>query len=145
MLTGGTGSGRVWTIDAAGNPIDWIAGGIGWTEDASSSYNWGWNDDWTAIAGNSWIRFDQWNGAQTYTRNQSGVETSGTFTIDETTNEITLDGETLIQNTSSSLNPTTNIIKVVKAYDDYETKGIWFGTSYDESKDEWLSFHYIIP
>jgi hypothetical protein len=44
------------------------------------------------------------------------------------------------------MNPTTNVIKVVKVFNaDFETKGIWFGTSYDESKDEWFVFHYVIP
>jgi hypothetical protein len=44
------------------------------------------------------------------------------------------------------MNPTTNVIKVVKAYNtDFLQKGIWFGTSYDAGKDEWFVFHYIIP
>ena len=36
------------------------------------------------------------------------------------------------------------MIKVVKAYDDFESKGIWFGTSYDAGKDEWFVFHYVL-
>lgn len=145
MLTGGAGSGRVWALDANGNPVDWIAAGMGWTVDATSSADWGWNDSWSSVASDSWIRFDQWNGSQTYTRNQSGVETSGTFTINEATNEITLSGETLIQNPGNWMSPTTSTITVIKAFDDYQSKGIWFGTSYDTAKDEWLAFHYIIP
>src|SRR5690606_38487675 len=145
ILTGGTASGRVWALDANGNPVDWVNAGIGWTEDATSSADWGWNDSWAAVAADSWIRFDQWNEAQTYTRNQSGVETSGIFTINESTNEITLEGETLIQNQGDWMSPTNNTITVVKAFEDYESKGIWFGTSYDTDKDEWLVFHYFIP
>ncbi|MCX2838489.1 hypothetical protein OQ279_10015 [Salinimicrobium sp. MT39] len=143
MLTGGPSSGRIWELDATGNPIDWIAGGIGWTENADSTRDWGWNADWDAMAKNSWIRFDQWGG-QTYTKYQNGVETSGTFTINEETNEVILkDGMSLL-GIGNSLSPTTSTLKVVKAYDDFATKGIWFGTSYDEGKDEWLSFHYVL-
>lgn len=41
---------------------------------------------------------------------------------------------------------TQNVIKVIKAFpNETETNGIWFGTSYDEEKDEWFVFHYIIP
>lgn len=146
MLTGGTGAGRVWNLDGKGNPVDWVGKGIGWTTGASSSYNWGWNDDWTAISANSWIRFDQWGGKLNYTRSQNGVVTSGIFTIKAATNEIDLGGETLLQNSTSWMNPTVNVIKVVKAYNkDYLQKGIWLGTSYDTSKDEWFVFHYIIP
>ena len=144
LLTGGPSSGRYWELDADGNPIDWIASGIGWTENADSTREWGWNDDWDELAENSWIRFDQWGGMN-YTRNQNGVETSGTFSINEETNEIILEqGNTLLGLGSSDLSPTTNTIKVIKAYDDYESRGIWFGTSYDEAKDEWLAFHYIL-
>src|SRR5690606_17035292 len=145
MLTGGAGSGRVWALDANGNPVDWIAAGKGWTVDATSSADWGWNDSWSSVASDSWIRFDQWNGSQTYTRNQSGVHTSGTFTSNEATNEITLSGESFIQNPGNWMSPTTGTITVIKAFDDYQSKGIWFGTSYDTAKDEWLAFHYIIP
>jgi hypothetical protein len=145
MLTGGTSSGRVWELDASGNPIDWLAGGIGWTVDSSSSNDWGWNDNWSAAVDGAWIRFDQWGGLN-YTRYQNGAETTGTFSIDEESNEITLVGNTLLQEPGSGLNPTTNVIKVVKAYNaDFETKGIWFGTSYDETKDEWFVFHYVVP
>ncbi|MEH6405935.1 MAG: hypothetical protein V7767_01515 [Leeuwenhoekiella sp.] len=143
MLTGGPSAGRVWKLDAAGNPIDWIAGGIGWTVDSSSSYNWGWNEAWDAAADDSWIRFDQWGGMN-YTRSQNGVESTGTFSINAETNEITLINNTLIQEPGSWMNPTINVIKVIKAYDDYESKGIWFGTSYDDSKDEWFAFHYVV-
>ena len=146
MLTGGAGAGRLWKLDGNGNPVDWLAAGVGWTTGASSSYNWGWNDDWAAIATNSWIRFDQWNGVLGYTRNQNGVLTSGTFTINEETNEINLGTETLLQNSTSWMNPTTNVIKVVKAFnEDYLVKGIWFGTSYNATNDEWFVFHYIVP
>lgn len=146
MLTGGTGAGRVWNLDGKGNPIDWIGKGKGWTTDASSSYNWGWNDDWTAVANNSWIRFDQWGGKLNYTRSQNGVVTSGIFTINTETSEINLGSETLLHSGDSWMNPTTNVIKVVKAFNtDYLQKGIWFGTSYDASKEEWFVFHYIIP
>ncbi|WP_281231494.1 hypothetical protein [Flavobacterium gelatinilyticum] len=146
MITGGVGSGRVWSLDAKGNPVDWIGKGKGWTVDATSSYNWGWNDDWTAAAGNSWIRFDQFGGKLNYTRSQDGVVTTGLFTIDEEKNEINLGSNVLIQNSTSWMNPTTSVIKVVKAFNnDYLSKGIWFGTSYDAAKDEWFVFHYIIP
>ncbi|WP_290793507.1 hypothetical protein [Flavihumibacter sp. UBA7668] len=145
MLTGGVNSGRFWTLDANGNPIDWIAKGNGWTIDKSSSYNWGWNESWDDAVKNSWIRFDQ-IGGQHYTRFQNGITTNGTFTIDEATNEITLVGNTLLTNAASWMNPTTNKLKVVKAFTtDFRTKGIWFGTSYDATKDEWFAFHYIIP
>lgn len=130
----------------AGNPIDWIAAGKGWTESAASSRDWGWNDSWVTAVADSWIRFDQFGG-QNYTRNQNGVTTTGTFTINEETNEITLsDDNTLLQNAASGLNPTTNTIKVVKAFPgEFQSKGIWLGTSYDASKDEWFAFHYILP
>jgi len=146
MLTGGPSSGHVWKLDAAGNPIDWIAGGVGWTESAASSSDWGWNSSWDAVASDSWIRFDQFGG-QNYTRNQNGTTTTGTFTINEETNEITLsDNNTLLQNAASGLNPATSTLKVVKAFPaDFQSKGIWFGTSYDAAKDEWFAFHYIIP
>ncbi len=145
MLTGGANSGRFWTLDVNGNPIDWVAKGNGWTVNKSSSYNWGWNESWETAVSNAWIRFDQ-IGGNNYTRFQNGVTTNGTFTIDEATNEITLIGNTLLQNPASWMNPTTNKLKVVKAYNaDYRTKGIWFGTSYDGGKDEWFVFHYIIP
>jgi hypothetical protein len=146
MLTGGAGAGRVWKLDAAGNPVDWVAKGIGWTKGPNDSYSWGWNDDWAAVAGNSWIRFDQWGGKLNYTRSQNGVVTSGLFTINAATNEINLGTDTLLQNPTSWMNPTVNVIKVVKAYNkDFLQKGIWLGTSYDAAKDEWFVFHYIIP
>lgn len=145
ILTGGAGSGRYWKLDASGNPVDWIVGCQGWTIDATSSYNWGWNDAWTDIADEAWIRFDQWGG-QTYTRFQGGVTTSGTFTINESTNEITLSGNnTLIQNADSWMSPTTSTITVIKGDNDPNAaNGLWFGTSYNESTDEWLVFHYIL-
>jgi hypothetical protein len=146
MITGGVGAGRVWSLDGKGNPVDWLGKGKGWTTDASSSYNWGWNDEWAEAADNSWIRFDQFGGKLNYTRSQNGVVTTGLFTIDEEKNEINLGSNTLIQNSGSWMNPTTNVIKVVKAYNtDFLQKGIWFGTSYDAGKDEWFVFHYIIP
>ena len=146
MITGGVGAGRVWSLDGKGNPVDWIGKGKGWTKASTDSYNWGWNDDWAAAASNSWIRFDQFGGKLNYTRSQNGVVTTGLFTIDEGKNEINLGSNTLIQTPSSWMNPTTNVIKVVKAFNaDYLQKGIWFGTSYDAGKDEWFVFHYIIP
>lgn len=142
MLTGGPSSGRIWELDADGNPVDWIKAGIGWTVDASSSMDWGWNDTWAAAVENSWIRFDQWGGMN-YTRYQNGEETSGTFSINEETNEIILGNNTLLQGPEGNwMNPTTNSIKVIKAFDDFGSKGIWFGTSYDAATDEWLAFHY---
>lgn len=145
MLTGGVNSGRFWTLDVNGNPIDWIAKGNGWTANKNSSYNWGWNESWDAAVSNAWIRFDN-IGGQNYTRFQNGVTTTGTFTIDEVNNEVNLVGNTLLQNGDSWMNPTAPKLKVVKAFPtDFRTKGIWFGTSYDASKDEWFAFHYIIP
>ncbi|KAA6435605.1 hypothetical protein ACD591_01685 [Rufibacter glacialis] len=144
MLTGGPSSGRVWRLDATGNPIDWIGKGNGWTTGHASSRDWGWNNSWDAAATNSWIRFDRFGG-QNYTRSQNGVQTTGTFTIDEATNEITLVGNTLIQNPGSWMNPAGNKLKVVKAFpSDFQSKGIWFGTSYDAAKDEWFAFHYVL-
>src|SRR5690606_8880694 len=107
MLTGGAGSGRFWKLDGDGNPVDWVINCMGWTSNSSSSYNWGWSDEWAAIADNSWIRFDQWGGLN-YTRSEDGVETTGTFSINEATNEITLTDNTLIQNPNRWMNPTTN-------------------------------------
>ena len=146
MLTGGPSSpGRFWTLDVNGNPVDWITKGNGWTISKSSSFNWGWNDSWDNAANGAWIRFDNISG-QNYSRFQNGTLTTGTFTIDEAKNEITLVGNTLLQNSGSWMNPTANTIKVVKGFPtDYRTKGVWFGTSYDASKDEWLAFHYITP
>ncbi len=145
MLTGGANAGRFWALDANGNPIDWIAKGKGWTTSKASTYSWGWNETWDEVAKTAWIRFDN-IGGQNYTRFQNGVSTGGTFTINEATNEITLNNNTLIQNPASSLNSTVNRLKVIKAFPaDFRTKGIWFGTSYDAAKDEWFAFHYIIP
>ncbi|MBC3539914.1 hypothetical protein ACFSC6_05025 [Rufibacter sediminis] len=144
MLTGGPSSGRVWKLDATGNPIDWVKAGIGWTTGHAASRDWGWNNTWDEAVANSWIRFDRFGG-QNYTRFQNGVQTTGTFTIDEATNEITLVGNTLLQNPASWMNPTANKLKVIKAFPtDYQTKGIWFGTSYDTAKDEWFAFHYVL-
>ncbi|MDT0685407.1 hypothetical protein [Autumnicola psychrophila] len=143
ILTGGPSSGRYWQLDANGNPIDWIASGMGWTENADSSRDWGWNSNWDELAANSWIRFDQWGGMN-YTRNQNGVQTSGTFSINEENNEIILEaGNTLLGVEGHGLSPSTSTLKVIKAYDDV-SRGIWLGTLYDESKDEWLAFHYIL-
>lgn len=143
MLTG-TASGRLWKIDAGGNPIDWIAKGKGWTKTNSDTRDWGWNNSWDLIAKNSWILFNSVGGTN-YTRNQNGVITTGTFTINEATNEVTLNGELLIQNTANSLSPVKNTFKVVKAFPGkVESKGIWFGTDYNAAKDEWFSFHYIL-
>ena len=44
------------------------------------------------------------------------------------------------------MNPTATTLKIVKGWPgDYKAKGIWFGSSYDAGKDEWLSWHYITP
>ena len=145
MLTGGSSSpGRYWTLDVNGNPIDWVAKGNGWTTSKNSSFNWGWNDTWDDAVKDAWIRFD-YNGKK-YTRIQNGAITTGTFTIDETKNEVTLVGNTLLQNPSSWMNSTNTTLKIVKGWPaDYKTKGIWFGTSYDAGKDEWFVWHYITP
>jgi hypothetical protein len=145
MLTGGANSGRFWALDYNGNPVDWIAKGNGWTANKGSSSDWGWNASWGAVAANSWIRFENIGGLK-YFRSQNGVITTGTFTIDEAKNEITLVNNTLIQNPGHWMSPANNVIKVVKAFPaDYRSKGIWFGTNYDAAKDEWLAFHYMIP
>ncbi|MCF4100238.1 hypothetical protein L1I30_01030 [Gillisia sp. M10.2A] len=144
ILTGGPSSGRIWQLDGSGNPVDWLASGTGWTESSDSSRDWGWNADWDSLAEDSWIRFDQWNG-MTYTKYQNGIETSGSFSINEETNEIILDaGASLLGVDGHWLSPTTNTIKVVKAYDDFATRGLWLGTSYNSETDEWLVFHYIL-
>lgn len=143
MLTG-TGSGRLWKIDAGGNPVDWIAKGKGWTKTHADSRDWGWNASWDAIAQDSWVLFNKIGGMK-YTRNQSGVITNGTFTINEATNEVTLSGNLLIQNPASFMTPLKSTFKVVKAFPgSAESKGIWFGTDYNAEKDEWLSFHYVL-
>jgi hypothetical protein len=143
MLTGTT-SGRLWKLDAAGNPIDWIAKGKGWTKTHADSRDWGWNNSWDLVAADSWILFNR-IGGQKYTRNQDGVVTSGTFTINEATNEVTLNGELLIQNPGNWMSPAKHTFKVVKAFPGkVESKGIWFGVDYNTDKDEWFSFHYIL-
>lgn len=143
MLTG-TASGRLWKIDAAGNPVDWIAKGKGWTKTHADSRTWGWNDSWDLIANDSWILFNRVGGMK-YTRNQNGVITNGTFSINEATNEVTLNGDLLIQNPGNFMTPLKNTFKVVKAFPGkVESKGIWFGVDYNTEKDEWLSFHYIL-
>ncbi len=143
MLTGSS-SGRIWKLDAAGNPIDWIAKGKGWTKSHADSRDWGWNDAWDAVANNSWILFNNIGGQQ-YTRNQKGVITTGTFTINEQTNEVTLKGNTLLQNPDNWMSPASPTFKVVKAFPGaVESKGIWFGTSYDAAKNEWFAFHYVL-
>ena len=145
MLAGAASSGRMWLLDGKGNPVDWIAEGKGWTKSANDSRDWGWNADWDAAAANSWILFDRMNG-QNYTRNQNGVITSGTFTVNEETNEVTLSNNSLIQNPGHWMSPSAGTIKVVKAFPGKaESKGIWFGTSYNAEKDEWLAFHYVLP
>ena len=145
MLTGGSSSpGRYWTIDVAGNPVDWVAKGNGFTTNKASSYNWGWNDTWDDAVKDAWIRFDY--SGKKYTRIQNGTITTGTFIIDETKKEVTLVGNTLLQNPASWMNPTSTTLKIVKGWvTDYKTKGVWFGTNYDAGKDEWLAWHYITP
>ena len=145
MLAGDVGQARRWLLDAAGNPVDWVAKGKGWTTSKSGSETWGWNTDWDAAAASSWIQFDRFGG-QNYTRNQNGTITTGTFTVDESTNEITLVDNTLIlSGVASWMDPTTNVLKIIKGWPtSYNTKGVWFGTSYDAVKDEWLVFHYVV-
>lgn len=146
ILTGGPAAGRFWKLDGSGNPVDWIAGGIGWTTSSADSYDWGWNDTWTETAANSWIRFDQYGGSQNYYKNENGIETKGTFTINADTNEVMLsDSATLIGVEGHWMSPTTSTLTVIKAVPDtFQSTGLWFGTSYDASKDEWLAFHYVI-
>jgi len=134
---------RIWKLDAEGNPVDWLAKGKGWTTGHADSREWGWNAGWDASAANAWIKFEK-NGLK-YTRSQGGVTTTGTFSINETTNEITINSNLLIQNEGSWMSPVQSTIKVVKAFpNETEAKGIWFGTAYDASKDEWLAFHYVL-
>jgi hypothetical protein len=143
MLTG-TSSGRLWKLDATGNPIDWIGKGKGWTKSHADSRDWGWSDSWDAAAANSWILFNK-IGGQNYTRNQNGVITTGTFTVNEATNEVTLVGNLLIQNPGNWMSPAKNTFKVVKAFPGkVESKGIWFGVDYNAEKDEWFAFHYVL-
>ena len=143
MLTGTT-SGRLWKLDAAGNPVDWIAKGKGWTKSHADSRDWGWNNSWDAVAADSWILFNRLGG-QKYTRNQAGVLTTGTFTINEASKEVTLTGDFLLQNPGSFMSPTKSTFKVVKAFPGkVESKGIWFGTDYNAEKDEWFAFHYVL-
>ncbi|SFU66600.1 hypothetical protein SAMN05216480_11247 [Pustulibacterium marinum] len=146
ILTGGAAAGRYWKLDGSGNPVDWITAGNGWTSSANDSYDWGWNDAWATIASESYIRFDQYGGTQNYLKNENGVETTGTFTINESTNEITLsDDGTLIGNSDSWMTPTAATFTVIKAVpDDFESFGLWFGTTYDASSDQWLAYHYVI-
>ncbi len=142
MITGPTGF-QSWQLDAAGNPIDWIGAGNGWTADAKSSWDWGWNQAWDDIARNSWIRFEK-NGMK-YFRNQNGALSSGTFSVNEATNEVTLINNKLIENTASSLSPASSTFKVVKAFPgEAASRGIWFGTAYVAEKDEWFVFHYTM-
>jgi hypothetical protein len=144
MLAGSSASGRMWLLDGSGNAVDWIGKGKGWTKSSDDSRDWGWNESWDLVAGKSWILFDRLGG-QNYTRNQNGVYTRGQFTINEETNEVTLVGNTLIQNPDSWMNPTQHVFKVVKAFPGKEaSKGIWFGTSYTAEKDEWFAFHYVL-
>ncbi|MCB0636312.1 MAG: hypothetical protein KDC54_06825, partial [Lewinella sp.] len=151
MLTGGPGTGRVWKLDGDGNPVDWLASGIGWTTGYASSQDWGWNSGWSDIAETAWVQFDQFGGTQTYTKFQGGEMTTGAFTIQEPSGEevytkvILEEAGTLVGNPDSWMNPTTSELTIVKAFNDsFEDNGIWFGTSYNPDNDEWLVFHYII-
>lgn len=144
MLSGTGSAGRVWRIDAEGNPIDWIAKGKGWTKSHNDSRDWGWNNALDVVAKDSWVLFSRTGGLK-YTRNQHGQVSSGTFTINEQTNEVTLNGELLIQFPGSFITPLKNTFKVLKAFPGkVETKGIWFGTDYNAEKQEWFAFHYIL-
>lgn len=143
FITGGFS--RVWKLDGTGNPVDWLAKGKGWTKVPGDSYNWGWNDNWAAISTSptSWIKFEK--SGMKYTKSQEGVISTGTFSVNQATNEITLSGSnTLIQNGDHWMSPKTQVLKVVKAFPDDISKGIWFGTSYDGTKDEWFAFHYVL-
>jgi len=144
LLAGGPGQSQTWVLDAAGNPIDWIGKGRGWTIDHTSSRDWGWNDTWDDAVEGAWIRFERLG--LKYSRYQDGTLTEGTFAINEETNEITLTDGLLLQNPGSWMTPSATTLKVVKAFPgETAEKGIWFGTSYDVPKDEWFAFHYIIP
>ncbi|MBT1708795.1 hypothetical protein KK062_11200 [Fulvivirgaceae bacterium PWU5] len=144
LLAGGPGQSQTWVLDAAGNPIDWIGKGRGWTVDHTSSRDWGWNDTWDDAVDGAWIRFERLG--MKYSRYQDGTLTEGTFAIDEETNEITLTDGLLLQNAGSWMTPSATTLKVVKAFPgETAEKGIWFGTSYDVAKDEWFAFHYVIP
>ncbi len=81
----------------------------------ASSEDWGWNAGWVTAVSNAWIRFDNIGGNH-YTRYQNGATTSGTFSINEATNEITITGNTLLLNPDSWMSPTNNVLKVVKAF-----------------------------
>jgi hypothetical protein len=83
-------------VDVDGNPVDWIAKGNGLDNFKSFQLYWVWNESWDDAVKNGWIRFDN-IGGQNYTRYQNGVTTTGTFTINEATNEVTLAGNTLLQ------------------------------------------------
>jgi hypothetical protein len=144
LLAGGPFQSQAFVLDTAGNPVDWIGKGRGWTTGHASSRDWGWNDSWDDAVKDSWIRFDR--VGLKYSRYQDGVLTEGTFSINEATNEITLTNGLLLQNSASWMSPAATVIKVVKAFPgETAEKGIWFGTSYDTPKDEWFAFHYIIP
>lgn len=137
------GVSRTWKMDADGNPVDWIKAGKGFTTSYTSTAGWGWDPaSWNAALDHSYIKFEK-NGLK-YTRFQGGTKTTGTFTVDESKNEVTLVGNTLLQNTSSWMNSTQNKLKVVKAFPNDISKGIWFGVSYDTAKDEWYSLHYVL-
>ena len=135
-------SSRVWKADAEGNPVVWIAKGKGWTTSHSSTRSWGWNDGWDAAVKDGYIKFEK-SGLK-YTRFQGGVKTTGTFSVNEATNEVTLTDNTLLTNPDSWLNPTAAKLKVVKAIPTDATQGVWFGISYDQNKDEWTALHYVL-
>jgi hypothetical protein len=144
LIAGGPGQSQTWVLDAEGNPIDWVGKGRGWTTGHASSRDWGWNDSWDAAVEDAWIRFDRLG--MKYSRYQDGALTEGTFAINEPTNEITLTDGLLLQNASSWMSPAATTLKVVKAFPgETAEKGIWLGTSYDATKDEWFVFHYVIP
>lgn len=137
------GVSRTWKMDADGNPVDWLAAGKGWTTGFASTAGWGWDPaSWSTALNNSYIKFEK-SGLK-YTRFQGGVKTTGTFTVDESQNEVNLVGNTLLQNTSSWMNSTQTKLKVVKAFPKDISKGIWFGVSFDTSKNEWFAFHYVL-
>jgi hypothetical protein len=82
-------------------------------------------------------------------KQDNGTTTSGTYTVDETTNMITFAGVTPSWNIASWVNATTtdeNKWKIVKVERDDLTDqaiGIWFGKR-DPAKNEYMVFHFVL-
>lgn len=123
-------------VTSADDGLDWLASGIDWTSGPVDSWDRGWNLEWEAAAQKSCIRFDQWGGMN-YTR-----YTTGTFSINKGTNQITLHDNTLIAIPGNWMSPSSEVFTVVKAYENFQEKGIWFETDYNEDIDEWLVLLY---